>query len=218
MRVLLFLALALGIAACGASERIQAPGAEVGGTFESNVGGDSGALGALRVAPPEGGEADADIARIIHTSLERRGYTHGGDTPLTLRYITHRPLTDRGDEGLGIAVGASVGSSSGGNEIGFGLDLPFLSGSDSVRQVSFLFELALEDADGALLWRGRATGRTHISGDSRFARPVAPMLLDRLGRETARPRPGASRSNKMFAIHRLRYNLLVLGRMLRQGG
>jgi len=185
MRVLLFLALALGIAACGASERIQAPGADVWGKFETNVYGEFGDIAALRVAPPEGGEADTDIERIIRTSLERRGYTHGGDAPLTLRYMIHSTLTDRGDEGLGIAVGASVGSSSGVNEIGFGLDLPFLSGSDSVRQVSFLFELALEDADGALLWRGRATGRTHISGDSRIARPVAPMLLDRLGRETA---------------------------------
>ena len=185
MRVLLILAVVLGIAACAAPERTRVPGADVWGNFETGVYGDIGDIAALRVAPPEGGEADAAIESIIRTSLERRGYAHSADAPLTLRYVVHSTLTDRGDEGLGIIVGASAGSSSGVNEIGFGLDLPFLSDSDSVRQVSFLFELALEDADGALLWRGRATGRTHFSGDSRIARPVAPLLLDRLGRKTA---------------------------------
>jgi len=184
MRVLLILALALGIAACVPPEHTRAPGADVWGHFETGVYGEIGDISVLRVAPPEGGETEADIERIILISLERRGYAPAADAALTLRYVVHSMLTDKGGEGLGIAVGASAGSSSGVNEFGFGLDLPFLSGSDSVRQVSFLVELALEDSGGTLLWRGRATGRTHLTSKSRIARPVTPLLLDRLGRKT----------------------------------
>ena len=184
MRVLLVLALALVTTACGASERRQPAGADVWGNFETGVYGDIGDIPALRVAPPAGGAPNADVERIIRTSLERHGYTVAEDAALTLRYIISSTLTNSGDGGLGVAVGGAAGSSSGVNEIGIGLDLGLLSGSSSVRQVSFLFELALEGADGALLWRGRATGRTRISGDQRIARPVAPLLINRLGRDT----------------------------------
>jgi hypothetical protein len=185
MRVLLIVALALVTVACGASERRAPAGADVWGKFETGVYGDIGDIPALRVAPPDGGLPNAEVERIIRTSLDRRGYAVAEDAPLTLRYIIYSTLTDSGDGGLGVAVGGSAGSSSGVNEIGIGLDLGLLSGNSSVRQVSFLFELALEGADGALLWRGRAAGRTRISGDQRIARPVAPLLIDRLGRETA---------------------------------
>ena len=188
MRVLFVIALALVTAACGASERRPPAGADVWGNFETGVYGEFGNIPALRVAPPEGGPPNADVERIIRTSLERRGYTLAEDAPLTLRYIIYSTLTDSGDGGLGVAIGGNAGSSSGVNEIGIGLDLGLLSGNSSVRQVAFLFELALEGADGALLWRGRAAGRARSAGgpgDQRIARPVAPLLIDRLGRETA---------------------------------
>ena len=65
-----------------------------------------------------------------------------------------------GDGGLGVAVGGNAGNTSGVNEIGIGLNLGLLSGNSSVRQVAFLFELALEGVDDALLWHGPAAGRT----------------------------------------------------------
>ncbi len=185
MRVLLAFALMLVSAACAASNRAQAPGADVWGEFETGLYGEVGDIRALHVAPPQGGARDIDIESVIRLSLERRGYALAVDAPLTLRYMIHTVLTDSGDQDLGIMLGGSAGSSSGVNEFGVGLDLPFLSGSSSVRQVAFLFELALEGPDGALLWRGRASGRTHISSAKRIARPVAPLLIDRLGRDTA---------------------------------
>ena len=54
-------------------------------------------------------------------------------------------------------------------------------GGGAVRRVAFLFELSLEGPDGALLWRGRAVGRTHLSETGRIARPLAPLLIERLG-------------------------------------
>ncbi len=184
MRMLLVLALALFAAACSGSERMRSPGADVWGNYESGVYGEIGDIQALRVAPPDGTPPDGDIEAIIHRSLDLRGYAANADAPLTLRYSVHSTLTDSADEGIGILIGGSAGNKSGFDELGIGLDIPFLSGSDSVRQVAFLFELALEGADGALLWRGRASGRTHFSGDKRIARPVAPLLIERLGRET----------------------------------
>ena len=184
MRVLLVVALALVTVACGASGRRAPAGADVWGKFETGVYGDIGDIPALHVAPPEGGAPNADVERILRSSLERRGYVVAEDAPLTLRYIIYSTLTDSGDGGFGVAVGGAAGSSSGVNEIGIGLDLGLLGGNSSVRQISFLFELALEGADGALLWRGRAAGRTRTAGDQRIARPVAPLLIERLGRET----------------------------------
>ncbi|MDP6474075.1 MAG: hypothetical protein QF449_01165 [Alphaproteobacteria bacterium] len=189
MRALLVLALALMTAACAATPGAPgAPGAEVWGEFETGVYGEVGDIGAIRVAPPRGGAPDSDIEGIIRLSLERRGYSLDGEAPLTLRYMIHTALGDSGDSDLGIVLGGSVGSSSGVNDFGIGLDLPILGGSGSVRQVAFLFELALEGADGALQWRGRASGRTQFSEPKRIIRPLAPLLIDRLGRDTARRR------------------------------
>jgi hypothetical protein len=184
MRALLALFLALAVAACAGSERIRSPGADVWGNMESGVYGEIGEIASLRIAPPEGAEADGEIEAILGRSLALRGYTASAEAPLALRYMMHTTLTDGGDDGLGIAVGGSAGDKSGVDEFGIGFDLPFLSGGDSVRQTAFLFELRLEGADGALLWRGRASGRTHFTGAARIARPVAPLLIERLGRET----------------------------------
>ncbi len=188
MRALLVLALALMTAACAASQRAATPGADVWGEFETGVYGEVCDIGAIRVAPPRGGAPDSDIEGIIRLSLERRGYSLDGDAPLTLRYMIHTALSDSGDSDLGITLGGSAGSSSGVNDFGIGLDLPILGGSGAVRQVAFLFELALEGADGALRWRGRASGRTQFSEPKRIIRPLAPLLIDRLGRDTARRR------------------------------
>ena len=184
MRLLLALVLALVTAACAALSRVPTPGAEVWGNFETGLYGDVGDIRALHIAPPEGGAPDPDIEDVIRTSLERRGYTLDTDAPMVLRYMIHTALTDSGDRDIGVVLGGSVGSSSGVNDFGIGLDLPIFSGGDSVRQVAFLFEFALEGPDRALLWRGRASGRAHFFDQQRIARPVAPLLIDRLGRET----------------------------------
>jgi hypothetical protein len=188
MRLLLAVALALVCAACAASNRAPTPGAEVWGEYEAGIYGALGDIPALRIAPPQGGSRDIDIEAAIHLSLERRGYTVAGDAALTLRYMMQTALTDSDDSDLGVMLGGSAGSESGVNDFGIGLDLPILGGGSSVRQVSFLFELVLEGPDGALLWRGRASGRTLFSGHERIVRPLAPLLIERLGRQTARRR------------------------------
>ena len=184
MRLLLALVLALVTAACAASSRAPTPGADVWGNFETGIYGDVDDIRVIHIAPPEGGAPDPDIEGIIRTSLERRGYTLDTDAPLVLRYMIHTALTDSGDRDFGIVLGGSAGSSSSVNDFGVGLELPIFSGGNSVRQVAFLFELALEGLDRALLWRGRASGRAYFSNPQRIARPVAPLLIDRLGRET----------------------------------
>ncbi len=182
MRRFLVICFVFFAAACASSERVRAPGADVWGNYESGLYGEIGDIQALRVAPPEGTPPDGDIEAIIHRSLDLRGYAASADAPLTLRYTVRTTVTDSGDDGIGILVGGSAGDKSGLDELGIGLDLPFLSGSDSVRQTAFLFELALEGTDGTLLWRGRASGRTHFSGDKHIARPVTPLLIERLVR------------------------------------
>jgi len=184
MRLFLALALALTIAACAGPERRPASGADVWGELEAGLYGEIGELHTLRVAPPEGGSRDFDMERAINQSLARRGYETGEDAPHVLRYMLQTALTDSTDEGPGFLLGGELGSSSGVNELGIGLDLPLLGGGSAVRRVAFLFALSLEGPDGALLWRGRAAGRTHFSEARRIARPVAPLLIERLGRAT----------------------------------
>lgn len=184
MRLFLALALALTIAACAGPERRPASGADVWGELEAGLYGDIVDLRSLRVAPPEGGLRDVDMERAINQSLARRGYGTDAEAPHVLRYMLQTAVTDSADEGPGFLLGGEVGSSSGVNEIGIGLDLPILGGGSAVRRVAFLFELSLEGPDGALLWRGRAAGRTHFSEAAHIARPVAPLLIERLGRAT----------------------------------
>jgi hypothetical protein len=188
---MLVLALALMIAACAAPDRARAPDADVWGEFETRRYGEIGEFDDPRVfhvAPPEGGARDIEMERFIRQSLERRGFAVADNTsanaPHMLRYLMQTALTDADDDGLGILLGGTIGSRSGVNDFGIGLDLPFLRGGSSVRQVSFLFELFLEGPDGALLWRGRALGRTRFSNHGRIARPLAPLLLDLLGRNS----------------------------------
>ena len=91
-------------------------------------------------------------------------------------------------DGLGIMFGGALGSSSGVNDFGIGIDLPLLGGSSATRQIAFLFKLALEGPSGALLWRARAVGRTHFSKTKNIARPLASLLLERLGRDSSKRR------------------------------
>ncbi len=184
MRLFLALALALALTACAGPERRPTSGADVWGELEAGLYGDIGELLTLRVAPPEGGSRNFDMERAINQSLARRGYGTDADASHVLRYMLQTALTDSSDEGPGFLLGGELGSSSGVNEIGIGLDLPLLGGGSAVRRVAFLFELSLEGPDGALLWRGRAAGRTHFSSPERIARPVAPLLIERLGRAT----------------------------------
>ena len=92
------------------------------------------------------------------------------------------------DDGLGIMFGGALSSSSGVNDFGISIDLPLLGGSSATRQITFLFELALEGPSGALLWRARAVGWTHFSKTKNIARPLASLLLERLGRDSSKPR------------------------------
>ena len=160
------------------------PGADVWGKYEAGLYGEIGDLRALRVAPPDGGSRDVDIEGVIRQSLLRRGYEASDNAPHILRYMLQTAVTNTDEDGLGFMLGGTLGSSSGVNDLGIGLDLPLLGGNSSVRRVAFLFELSLEGPDGALLWRGRAAGRTQFSEAGRIARPLAPLLIERLGRAT----------------------------------
>jgi len=184
MRILLALALVLMTAACATREPPRAPGADVWGELEAGLYGEIGELRTLRVAPPEGSSPDLEMESVLRQSLARRGYDTPDDTPLVLRYLLQTAVTDAADDGLGVMFSGALGSGSGVNDFGIGLDLPILGGGSSVRRVAFLFELRLEGPDGALLWRGRAVGRTHLSEAHRIARPLAPLLIERLGRDT----------------------------------
>ena len=68
-------------------------------------------------------------------------------------------FTDLSDSGLNVTVSGNASNSSSVNEIGIGLDLGFLSDNPLAQQVAFLFKLALEGADGALLSAGRTAGQ-----------------------------------------------------------
>ncbi len=167
--------------ACAGPERRPAPGADVWGSLETGLYGEIGDLQTLQVAPPEGGSGNSEIERVIRASLERRGYDTDGKAPNKLRYMLQTAVTDSPDAGLGVLFSGTLGSGSGVNDFGIGLDLPLFGGGGAVRRVAFLFELSLEGPDGALLWRGRAVGRTHLSETGRIARPLAPLLIERLG-------------------------------------
>lgn len=90
--------------------------------------------------------------------------------------------SDAEDEGLGILLGGSAGS-GGSNDVGVGLDLPLLGGDRKVRQTAYRMELSLENAAGTLLWRGHAKGNARVAEPGAIARPIAPLLLEWLGKD-----------------------------------
>jgi len=153
-RLAFVLALIMIVAVCAGPQqrhKPSAPNAHVWGEYDSQLYGELGPIDALQIAPPEGGERDDGLESAIHRSLDRRDYQANGDTSLILRYMLQTAVSNSPDDGLGIMFGGALGSSRGANDCDIGIDLPLLDGSNATRQISCLFELALEGPSGAVL-------------------------------------------------------------------
>lgn len=176
---LLLLFTILVAAGCASPTR---PGAVAWGEYQATSYQPIDEIEAVALAPSQGAEPDPEVEAALGRSLDRRGIAVAPDAPLRLRYRLHAVPSDAEDEGLGILLGGSAGS-SGSNDVGVGLDLPLLGGDRTVRQTAYRMELSLEDAAGTLLWRGRARGNARVAEPGALARPVAPLLLEWLGKD-----------------------------------
>lgn len=185
--VRLLIVLALGLGAC-ASELPR--DAVIKGELETTRLAEIGELDTLALGPAEGKAPVPALEEALRTSLERRRVAVTDGAPFTLRYLYVGTPTTIEDPDLGVGLAGSVGSSSGGS-LGIGIELPIFGLFERDRGVAgtaFDLALTLEDGAGRALWRGWTRGLSRAVTPGALARPLVPLLLERLGEDTPRRR------------------------------
>ncbi len=185
--MLRWLALGLALALIGCSSNAAPPGRMIKGTVEATLEAEAIVPSALWLAPAEGAAAEPGVEAALRDALDWCSIEVAPDAPFVLRYAYAGVPATLDDPSLGIGVGGVFGS-SGGHDVGLGVELPIFSDRRGDEGIAFRLDLALERRDGTRLWRGRADGLARPLPPRALLRPVALLLLNRLG-ETA-PRQG----------------------------
>lgn len=185
-----WLALFLAVTVLGCAGDAPPPGRLIKGTVEATLEGEAVAPNALWLAPIAGAPPEPGVEEALRDSLSLRGVEVATEAPFVLRYAFVGAPTTLDDAGLGIGVGGVVGS-SGTKDTGVGVELPVFAERRGDEGVAFRLDLALERRDGKRLWRGRAEGLARPLTPGAIARPVVPLLLNRLGQSA--PRQGFTR-------------------------
>jgi len=189
MRATVFALLLVLAGLAGCADRGLPPDTVIKGHLESVRSGDIGPIERLALAPARGQPPEPAVEEALRTSLERRRSAGVPSAPLVLRYHYVDVPATIDEAAFGVGVLGSVGS-SGSRDVGIGLELPildWLTGTDrQVAGTQFDLTLTLEPGSGDPVWRGRAGGISRALSPAAVARPLVPLLLDRLGRDTPR--------------------------------
>lgn len=182
-----WLAIVAALALLGCAGDAPSPGRIVKGTIEATLEAEAIVPSALALAPAATEASEPEVEAALGEALDRRGIALAPDSPFVLRYAYVGVPTTLEDPSLGIGVGGVFGS-SGTHDVGVGVELPVLGERSGGEGIAFRLDLALERRDGARLWRGRAEGLARPLALRAILRPIAPLLLNRLGETTPRQR------------------------------
>jgi hypothetical protein len=181
--VLLLVALIAVIAGCTPDR--PPPGRVLKGEVESERLVEVAAPEALALLPWPDHPVEPEIEAALERSLGRRGIGVAPGAAYRLRYRYAGVPTSFDDPELGIGVAGTSGSS----DVGVGIAFPILDlfeDRPGPAGTSFRLELVVEGPDGRMVWRGRAAGLARALSTAAIARPLVPVLLDRLGADTPR--------------------------------
>lgn len=178
-------AVVLALALLGCATDRPPPGTLINVKIESTQEAEPVAPSALSIAPLAGAAPEPGVEDALRRSLSLRGIAVEPDAPFVLRYAYVGVPKTFEDQSLGISFGGVIGS-SGTRDVGVGLDLPLFEEVPGNQGIAFRLDLTLERRDGKRLWRGRADGQARLLAPGAIARPVVPLLLNRLGETSSR--------------------------------
>lgn len=141
--------------------------------------------------PADNSELTYQVERLVRTSLQRRGYRLGDDSPLVLTIVTEAT-----EAGADTPWPMQLGASKGGLRMRLFLFGPNSSGllQDGRKPTAGEYRISLSVHDRwtrGYLWRGMATACQCGQGMLASSREMVPVLVEAIGR-SVRPESTAS--------------------------